>query len=324
MYDGEGILIPWMVLPIGAGTKKPFTVSLSVRPEAEDKTRLLQIQNGDGSFSFTIDTDKESLSPELVISVSGSPDFAIPSNALMEKDKRHLLSVSIVPLSNGGFSVQWFLDGEQTAQAVSSQPFAQLNGDGKAIIGGSTAFKGTVDEFGVFVKDEKGRDSPDPSLYQREAERINGQALVLAEGFDGIALPTGFAVKGTAAPLAPVRGVLSLPPAAVLELPALRLGGAGIEAKIELGQGSAQEALFGLRYKGAEETFLETKIPARNGTLSFTLQDGQLTFGGPDEAQTLKLAAPNKPADLILTAANPKEAKAPLVVDHILVIKQKE
>jgi hypothetical protein len=321
LHDGAGILIPWSVFP--AGAKRPFTVSLSVRLEASDGgMRLLHIENRDGSISFSLDTDA-SLSPHLVISIPGS-SLVVPSDAVMEKDKRHLLSVSIVPIAESGFSVQWFVDGEQTAQAAASFPFPELKDDGKAVIGGDAGFKGTVDEFGVYIKDEKGKDSPDPSLYRKEAERTRGDALVLAEGFDGVSLPPGFAVRGTETPALPVLGSLSIAPATTLELPPVKIGDAGIDAGIRLGEGSAQEAVLAIRFKGEDETALETRISARGGSIEFSIKDGRISFDGPDGTQILRIAVPKKPTDVVFSLTNPKETKTRLVIESILAVKQKE
>ncbi len=324
LNGGAGILIPGSVLPPGAGTKKPFTVNVSLRLEASGGgVRLVQIANEDGSLSFTFRTAKETMSPELVVSIPDNPDFIVSSGARMEVEKRHLLSVSVVPLAGGGFSVQWFFDGEQTAYAIAAFPFPQFT-DGKAIIGGTDEFIGTVDEFGVYAKDEKGKDSPDPALYRREAERTHGESVVLAEGFDGISLTPGFAARGSDSPVVPVLGAVSLPPAAGLELPPLKAGDAAIDFEIGLGGTSAQEAVLTLRYKGEEQSGLEARIPARRDSISFSLKKDKLSFGGADGTKTLAISVPEKPGDLIITIANPKEAKLPLRIENILALKQKE
>ena len=324
LNGGAGILIPGPVLPPGAGTKKPFTVNLSVRLEASaGGVRLLHIASEDGGLSFAFRTAEETMIPELVVSIPDNPAFTVSSDALMEKDKRHLLSVSVVPLADGGFSVQWFIDGEQTAHALASFPFPQLS-DGNTVIGGTDEFTGTVDEFGVYTRDEKGKDSPDPALYRREAERTGGESVVLAEGFDGISLASGFAARGSDSPVAPVLGTLSLPPAVSLELPPLKTGDAAIDFEIGLDGTSAQEAVLTLRYKGEEQNGLETRISARGGSIQFSLQKDRLSFDGPDGAKRFAIAAPEKPEDLIVTITNPNGAKSPLRIDELLAARQKE
>ncbi len=321
LHDGAGIRFPWAILPADAGVKRPFTLSLSVRLEsAEDAAGILHAGNADGTLSVDIDILKNPLSPQLAVSSAGASILEVPSNAVLENDRRYLLSITITPLASGGFAAQWFVDGKQTAAAESKTPFPEVKEDFAAVLGGK-AFKGTVDELGVYVRDEKGKDSPDSSLFRREAQRTFGESLLLAEGFDGTVLPQGFSVD--IGSQKPVLGSLILAPGSSLTLPALKTGTAGLDMEIALGSAAPKEVLLSVRYKGEEDAALETAVPS-DGGIEFGLRDGVLTFKGADGTdRALKLSAAKK-TDVVLTLTNPKEPKTPLSVESILSVRPKE
>ncbi len=319
---GDGILIPRLVLPAESGTPKPFTVNMVMRLESAPppQSRLLSIRSGDGGFAFDISISGDSLSPELTLSTKGSQDFRVPSNAHMQKDQRHLLSISLIPREGGSFTVQWFLDGEQTNSVESPSPLATLS-PGKTVIGGENGFAGIIDEFGVFYRDENGAPSTDPGLFNRAALEKYKDALVLAEGFDGLSLPSGFTMSGTGSL---DLGLVSLPKEAALKLPPIPLGDEGVDTRFELTPGSSQAAVLSLSWEGQEAPFLSAAIAAKAGVLQFSLTGEKVTFAGPDGLKTAKAGAHAKDAKLAVLISAPADARSAVIVDSVLIIQKKE
>ena len=78
--------------------------------------------------------------------------------------------------------------------------------------------------MGVYHRDAQGRPGPDPGVYQRAMTLRHGQALLLADGFDGSRLDAGYEADGE---VSVVLGRLVLGPASSVEVALPRLPGPG-------------------------------------------------------------------------------------------------
>jgi hypothetical protein len=317
---GDGILIPWLVLPLEGSALAPFTISLGVKLETEaDAMRLLSIQAEDASLAFKITMAGTPPSPLLTISTAGFADLQIPSNTQIMKDQRYLLSISVVP-REAGVSVQWFRDGEQTNAVLSPLALPTVKGGGNTTIGGPQGFAGTVDGFGVYSRDEKGSPSPDPMIFRRAAQREYKEALVLAEGFDGISVPEGFSMdNGTMD-----SGFASLPSGAALKLPPLALGTEGIDGDIYIAKASSQAAVLTVSRQGEETPLLVAPVATHSDSLRISLRGNTFSYTGPDGPKSVKLALSAEKETLVFTIQAAPDSQTPLIVDRILLIKEKE
>jgi hypothetical protein len=319
LLPGSGISIPWFIIPLKDSTIQPFTVNIGVRVESPmGEAALYSIQSGDGSFSFAVSFQADGLSPSLILSGAGLPDLTVPSNILMEKEQRHVVSLSVAPREPKGFVVQWFLDGEQTNSLVSDQQLPQLNGEGKAIIGGEKGFTGIVDEFGVYTRDEKGNPSIESNLFSREAEKKLKDTLVEAEGFDGTGVPAGFTIGEPGSLSA---GFVSLPAKASLTIPALTVPDEGMDASIILSAASSQAAVLIFQWKKAESSFLETPITAVQASFTFSIMKDKVSLQGVDGVKAVKVPLPTVMDDLVVRIEVPGDAAETVIVDRILIKK---
>ena len=324
--DGRsGIAIPWLVLPVDGGILKPFTISMGLAPESlEAEQRILSVTESDGVFSLTIVLDQGTQSPRARIASGAGPDLDIPwIGPSLQKGRRSLVSLSIVPKGKT-LSAAWFLDGEQVSRVSAEVAFAGLKSDGKAVIGGEKGFIGIVDEFGVFYKDEQGRPSPDPGLYRRAALAVHGDALVIAEGFDGPYLPAGF---GAEVRVELDGGTLVVPAGANVDLPPVVVGADSVEYRATLAPGSASDARLALIWEGSSAPAVEAALTADAGVLAFTVTSGAaaVTIPSAGGEKSLKVEQPTGPGNaLVVRISEPSDARSPLLVDSLLALGLKD
>jgi hypothetical protein len=317
---GSGFRIPWLTLPLDGSTLKPFTLSLGAAvDEASNGESLVSVRTQDGRFTLSLTLAGGTLSPVASFSAPPLPVVDLPSGITLVKGERHLLSLSVVPLPKG-VAVQWFLDGVQTASGALSLQLPTVGADGETLIAGKGGFSGTVDSFSVYARDPDGRAAPDPGLYARFASLANGESLILAEGFDGISLPAGFSLDGGEQSL----GLVSLPPAASLTLPPLPSSDT-LEAHVVLGPSSAGAASLQLSWEGDPAAAIPVMaLTARDGELWFARTADGIAVRSADGTKTVKLETPaDKPA-LVARITTPRESKAALVIDRVLVLKSRE
>jgi hypothetical protein len=317
--SGSGFRIPWFVLPLDAGALRPFTLSIGVTVDDPGADGVLaSVKSADGAFAITLSMTS-SFSPQAVFSSPSFPDVAVPSEAVLSKDERHLLSVSFIPLPKG-FGVEWFVDGQQTNAFSADATLPSLGDSGEAVIGGPKGFAGTVDLLCVYGRDAAGRPAPDPALYARAAALSYGDTLVLAEGFDGISLPPGFILDGGELFL----GTVLLPAGSSLTLVPASAGGDALEARIRLSASSAPSAALKLTWEGQDAPFFQAPVAAKDGEIRFSLGSAGVTALMPDGQKTVKVAQAPENAALVVSLSYPKDAKSVLQLDRVLLTKTKE
>ncbi len=321
LAKGDGISLPWIVIP-AAGDPAPFSVSLGLRLEADPgDARVLTVTSADGESRFLISISNNT--PVLTVSTADK-EVTVASSTVLKKDQRHMISLSLTPRKAGGWTVQWFLDGIQTDAVKSDFSLMGFKDGGTTLIGGTDGFTGTVDCFGVFCKDARGTASPDPGLFARAALQEYREALVLAEGFDGTALPDGF--TGDKAVLD--SGLLTIPAGSTLSLPPLTLGSEGIDADVTVsGTPAPRAAVLIVSRKDDPDAapLASAEIAVQNGVLSFGLKDKSLAYTGADGKKNVKLQLPLGDEETLVFSLQPSAgAAAPLVLDRILILKEKE
>jgi len=324
--DGQsGIAIPWFVLPVDGGLLKPFTISIGLTPESfEAESRILTVSDSGGAFSLSIVLDSAAQSPRALITSGQGPVLEIPwQGPGLQKARRHLVSLSVLPQGKR-LSAAWFLDGEQISRFSAEVRIEGLKPDGKAAIGGEKGFVGVVDEFGVFYRDDQGRPSTDPAQYRRAALASHGDALVMAEGFDGPFLPQGF---GAEARVELDGGLLVVPAGANVDLPPAQIGADDVDCSFALAPGSADDALLALIWEGSSAPALEVALAAEAGTLAFTIKAGAaaVSFHSSAGEKTVKMPDPTGPSNaLVVRIAEPATAKAALIIDSLLAVRHKD
>ena len=326
LNGSSGFALSWLALPVEEGILKPFTVDVGLsfedfRPENE----VLAASASDGSFSLAISLDGSTHTPIASIFATGAPSsLTIPwTGPALQKDQRYLLSLSVVPRGKN-LTLQWFLDGEQAADLTAEYPLPAVKGEGKVTIGGEKGFVGAIDEFGVFSRDAQGRPSPDPDQFARAMRLKLGDALVLADGFDGIFLPAGFDASGKAEM---VSGSLSLAPGAGIAFPPMKVGAAPLVFRADLSAESAKSVLLRFQWEGSTEPALEIPVAADAGSLQFGIgADGQtVTIPPAESGKTYHLAkASEDGAGLVASITNPKDVKNAFVIEQVLISNVKD
>jgi len=324
--DGSnGIRIPWLALPVNAGTLQPFTVSIGVTfddPVAAGS--IVTATTADRKTVLRIELDPQRGTPVARLSTSAGAEISFPwSGPALSAKQRYQVSLSVVPRASAA-TAQWFLDGTQVS--VQDFPVVLLgpSPDGSLTIGGDNGFKGIVDEFGIYTKNAAGRASSDPDLYARAQKRIFESGLVLADGFDSPSLSAGFAVDGAGSI---VNGSVRLPAGSGLSLPAITVGGAALSLTSELTAESSTAATLQFHWEGSATQALETTLSANATGLQLRIAaDGSAVIMSSGSGErTLALARPEtEGARLVVRLAAPASADSPLVVSDLLVVKDKQ
>jgi hypothetical protein len=324
--DGvSGIQIPWLALPIDNGVVMPFTANLGVSFENLAGARsILTASASDGSFSLVISVDPATGAPQALITSGGASALAIPwAGPALAQSQRYLLSLSIVP-QGASLTAQWFLDGVQVSAMSALYKLTVANQSGTIAIGGATGFKGTVDEFGIYYRDDTERPSPDPDLYLRAQSLKYGNSLLFADGFDGLYLSRELTLEGNGGLSA---GSLSLQTGAGLGLPRLTPGGSSISVAVDLSSDSTRTATLEAQWEGASPA-APVLIPLIADAAGFKFRTGAdgmsiiVQSGAVEKTITLPRPA-HDDAGLLLAIRNPIDAKGALVVAQLLVVQEK-
>jgi hypothetical protein len=318
--QSSGISLPWLTLPIEKGLLKPFTVSVGASfADLAAGGNIISMVSSDGSLALSISIEALARAPQARLTAGSATvlTFLMPGEALSQ-GQRYLLSLSIVPQGKN-ITAQWFLDGLQVASTAVASPSTAFSGEGTTTIGGVKGFAGTVDEYGVFVKDAQGRPSPDTGLYAWAAERRFGGSLLMAEGFDGIYAPAGFALQKGAQLAA---GSLVLPAGAAVDLPALALDRMPMDFQADLASGSEPAATLILRWEGDTGPGLEVILPAKEAAVTFRLSasDQTFAFSSTGIKPAILPARPQPDTRLLARLENPSDAKAALIIDQVLAL----
>jgi hypothetical protein len=323
--DGStGIRIPWLAIPSDAGNLRPCTISLGVSfDDMGSANKIVTAAASDGTFSLVIAMNPQTSAPEARVTRGGAPSLLIPwGGPALSPKQRVLLSLSIVP-QPAGLAAQWFLDGVQVSRMEAQYPVAGPKQDGSITIGGEQGFKGVVDEFGVYSQDSAGRPSTDPDLYARAQAGLYGSRLVLADGFDGLAVTNGFSIAGRGQLNG---GLVHLAAGARLSLPPLRTGLA-IAVTAGLSPDSGRSAVLLLQWEGSSRQAAAVPLAADNRGLAFRIAADGLSVVIPsvDGDRTVKIPGPtDSGAGLLASLESPPDAASDLIIDSVLALTARQ
>jgi hypothetical protein len=323
--DGSsGIRVPWLAIPSEAGNLKPFTISLGVSfDDVGSANNIVTAVTLDGSFSLVIAMNPETSAPEGRITSGGMPPVVIPwGGPVLSPKQRVLLSLSIVP-RQAGLTAQWFLDGVQVSRMGAAYPVAGLKQEGSITIGGEKGFKGIVDEFGVYSQDSAGRPSTDPDLYARAQAERYGSRLVLADGFDGLAVTNGFAIAGKGQLTS---GDVDLAAGARLSLPPLRTG-QEVAVAAGLSPSSGRSAVLLLQWEGSSSRGVAVPLAADSQGFMFRIASDGLSVVVPsaEGEKAMKIPAPEgNGSSLLVSLENPRDARSDLVIESVLALAARQ
>ncbi len=184
MNGRNGFYMDCPVIPFVSTGILDFTFMMKgVIPFPQKGGNLFSCESGDSSFYISF-SDEDRLSALLSI---GSSSFSsvIPPGKMEKTVKNLALSV----FQNGreiGF--RWFADGMQIYESE-SEAIADLSVDvseGWSQISGENGFTGLIDEFGIYYRNNEGRNSVCDGIYREMyAKNVYGDNLVFADGFDG-------------------------------------------------------------------------------------------------------------------------------------------
>jgi hypothetical protein len=325
--DGtSGIQVPWLALPSDGGVLKPFTISLGVTFEdLSDVHTIVSASSSDGSISLALTMDKATRAPQARLSAGGVDALVAPwSGPAIVQGQRYMLFLSIVP-QGGTVTGQWFLDGIQVSAASSDATIPLSRQDGAITIGGPGGFKGVVDEFGVYFRDGQDRPSPDPGLYQRAMAVEHGKDLVLADGFDGVFLSSGFSVEAGGALAS---GSLGLPPGASLNLPPLKVDRTQLDAFAGISSDSARSAVIEMQWEGDGQQGTQyqlNNIDAAGITMKIAADGQSAVFGTATGEKAVALPRPPQGgSSLLVKISNPASAKSALTLTDLLVVQDRK
>ncbi len=192
----SGLRIARSIIPESGPQLQGLTVSIGLTlAETRPGARLVV----SGADQRTITVSVASDGSPVALFHSESRDVTVHSGLapLLSAD-RHEIDLTLMRTADGIAAI-WFLDGEPgSVTQLGQDPPLPAPGTGQTSIGGPGGISGIVDEFGVFYRDADGRPGPDPDVYLRGMSLRYGDALLLADGFDGARIKTTWRVEGTA------------------------------------------------------------------------------------------------------------------------------
>jgi hypothetical protein len=153
---------------------------------------------------------------------------------------------------------------------------------------------------------------------------VHGDALVIAEGFDGPYLPAGF---GAEVRVELDGGTLVVPAGANVDLPPVVVGADSVEYRATLAPGSASDARLALIWEGSSAPAVEAALTADAGVLAFTVTSGAaaVTIPSAGGEKSLKVEQPTGPGNaLVVRISEPSDARSPLLVDSLLALGLKD
>lgn len=228
--DGSsGFKVNQMVLPVENGSISPFTAEVKLYIDTRPKNRsFFSTETEDGTFSFSISTDQDGVLKSTII--SGERSFTSSSGFLLDPNSAYTIALSVVP-GIRSVTLQWFVDGDAVKIEEQGLSVGQIGEEGSAIIGGPNGFRGVIDEFGIFFRDNRNRAAIDPNIYFKKSIEQYGSDLIYAEGFDGLYFPDSLEKNNL---LSVEKGHLIIEPDGELDLPELSVSHERVSVEMEI------------------------------------------------------------------------------------------
>ncbi len=181
--DGSsGYIIEDNILPFENDMLMPFSVTFSYfLTEPQIERTFLDI-SGEDEYFFRIKSDSNGI---LMAELFQQGDDIADSGGILPENYSEL-TLSVVP-EEDTISFYWYGDGLLLSRGVYSYE-KMGNPEGlNSYIGGNTGFKGLIDEFGIYTKDEEGRANIDNNIFNRRVDRsYNPDKVIAAMGFDSL------------------------------------------------------------------------------------------------------------------------------------------
>ena len=127
------------------------------------------------------------------------------------------LTVSVIPAGEA-VTYMWYVDGMLLGVDKIEYEVFEIEDGGVTYLGGENSPVAVVDEVGIYYKVIEGGVEVDAAVYKRAMDRIYGDDLVFAEGFDGIFLPETLEYSDDAEQHSIEASSLLIPPSADVEL----------------------------------------------------------------------------------------------------------
>jgi hypothetical protein len=311
---GDGILIPYIVLPISYGELMPFTMHISTRIE-EIYESILTINSNDNTFTFTVVIDENS--QLLAILKNQNYSIKIPSNThITDSQKTLFLSLSVLPKLNT-YQCSWFINGELVNTIETNKILKSISPEGETVIGGENGFTGAIDEFGVYCQSPEGVASTATDIYYNAMKSKYMDNLYFAEGFEGTVLPKTIKTESL---LNIQDGSLELGPESEIELLPLSILPEGVSS-------------YSLNIKTIENDIFAVKLENNSLIISNDMEEDTLTSNSftvkiengsiyvDNHLLADSLAAPvDEESFLPLIILNSQTT--PLSIDSILIVKE--
>lgn len=211
--DGSaGFRVPEFILPVRDGGMSDFSVSarlLYLPEEGLPEEGLERVAEGDIFRAETADGDTQFRlsrhddgSSSVYLSHDGQQDSVRSGILPGVPGEPQDIVVSVLP-GEENTAVVWFIDGEfawadslsvaveggeaaaDSADTVgSSGTDAWERRSGESVIGGESGIRAVIDEFGIYFRNEEAQPASDLTVFRKAQERVYGEDLVYAGGFE--------------------------------------------------------------------------------------------------------------------------------------------
>lgn len=210
--DGEsGFRIDDFILPVRDGRLSAFSVSARVLPEDDGVSdtvsgprNLFRAETDAGDISLQVRIEADGAA-RVELSAGEESDSVVSGQAVVQIGEPGDIVISLLP-GRQGTTVVWFVDGEfvwadslsvgmggssETAEVAEPQDDREdpqsvpwQHRSGESVIGGEDGFIGVIDEFGIYFRDEERNPTSDLTVFRKAQERLHGENLVYAGGFE--------------------------------------------------------------------------------------------------------------------------------------------
>lgn len=178
------------------------------------KGSLFRVEDSSGRTLFSVNFDADGqLAAAIGSAVSAPVQAALP-------DGYNELTLTIIP-GDASIRVLWFVNGELVADEVTAYEPVEDPGAGTTYIGGLNGIHAIIDEIGIYHRVTDDGHLVDAEVFTRAMERLFGNDLVLAEGFDGTHLPEYIVYDTSAGEYVIGGGSLILPPGGSVQFDAV-------------------------------------------------------------------------------------------------------
>ncbi len=319
LSGSSGIKYSRIILPVKKGILKPFTLTLALILEERNAGNIVSSVSSDNNFAFFLKLNNEVEPVASFRSGSEGKEIYYQSGIRINPGKENLISLSVLPLEKK-ITVRWFYNGLPSASSVQNIRLGNLSDTGSTLIGGEKGFNGVITELGVFFRDEKKRETIDPSIYRRSMEKKYGRNLVFADGFDGQYLSNNLILENEGSLKA---GSFQISPGSSLVLPSFEVTSDETVVEVFFSESLPQESTASFTWERAKNPFLiiseqdrievsgKTEyfktLSGKNPVLRVFISDNKVSVDGPDGLFSSAILKPKTGSSwVIVRLSNPE------------------